>query len=184
MITLVHGHLLLWSVCLLRIANATKSCGCSFISQQSDVIGSGTVFAVIFAAHDMTTAQTFKATGPVAASVDSAPFNSLMTSSMVANGMRVEQLVIAVNGMNSLCRAYTSAESTYRRTQPSNAVSLASFSKIFLETAVQSLHDPNLIHIYSAVYPLMGLSNPTVTQQFYYDTYSSCWIIEAAVQLL
>ena len=102
----------------------------------------------------------------------------------MANGMRVEQLLIAVNSMNSLSRAYTCAESTYRRTKPSNAVSLASFSKIFLETAVQSLHDPNLIHIYSAVYLLMGLSNPTVTQQFYYDTYSSCWIIEAAVQLL
>lgn len=144
--------------------NQQSAAGYYPISLQGGGIGSGTVFAVIFAAQDIPSPRVFTATGPVAAFVNVAPFDNLMKSFMVANGVRAAQLAIAVNGVNSLSRAYTWAESAYRQTQPSDTFLLASLSKIFLEAAVQSLYDSNRIHTYSLVYPLLGFSNPADTR--------------------
>ena len=70
-----------------------------------------------------------------------AGFDQIMKTFMQANGVRAAQLTIGKDGDIKLARAYTWAESGYRRTQISDVFLLASLSKMFTEAAIQSLYD-------------------------------------------
>jgi CubicO group peptidase (beta-lactamase class C family) len=119
---------------------------------------SAPVYAAIFAQEDIPLSRQWTVTGaavPALAVVDQA-----MHAFMQGNGVRAAQVAIAKNGVAKSSRGYTWAEPGYRTTQPSDRFLLASCSKMFLEGAVQSLYNSGALKPSTAVYPLLGFSNP------------------------
>jgi CubicO group peptidase (beta-lactamase class C family) len=131
--------------------------------------GAQTRYTAIFAQRDIPLARQFTATGTLLPAI--AGLDNVMQAFMQANGVRAAQLTVGKNGVIKFARAYTWAEPGYRVTQSSDRFLLASCSKMFLEAAVQSLYDANLLHPTTLAYPTLGFSNPldpqndTITMQ-------------------
>lgn len=116
------------------------------------------IYAAIFAQQDIPLSREWTVTGaevPALAQID-----QLMQTFMQTNAVRAAQAAITKDGELKFSRGYTWAEAGYRITQPSDRFLLASCSKIFLEAAVQSLYNANLLTPTTTVYPLLGFSNP------------------------
>ncbi|HEV2237616.1 MAG TPA: serine hydrolase [Ktedonobacterales bacterium] len=120
--------------------------------------GDQTRYAAIFAQRDIPLARQWTATGTTLPAI--AGLDNVMQAFMQANAVRAAQLTVGKNGVIKFARAYTWAEPGYRITQPSDRFLLASCSKMFLEAAVQSLYDANLLYPTTPVYPMLGFSNP------------------------
>ncbi|MBV8213863.1 MAG: serine hydrolase [Verrucomicrobia bacterium] len=116
------------------------------------------VYAAIFATRDATLSREWTvAGGPVS---NLAELDQIMQRFMQANGVRAAQLAVVKHGSTIFSRAYTWAEPGYRITELFTRFLIAGCSKIFLQAAVQSLYDDNKLKPTTAVYPLLGFSDP------------------------
>jgi CubicO group peptidase (beta-lactamase class C family) len=116
------------------------------------------VYAAIFATQDTPLSREWNVTGEAVPELTE--LDQIIQRFMQANGVRAAQLAVSKNGLTIFSRAYTWAEPGYRITQPETAFLLADCSKIFLEAAIQSLYDDNKLKPTTAVYPLLGFSDP------------------------
>ena len=128
------------------------------ICVQGGGVGSQTRYAAIFAQRDVPLPRLWRVTGAAVPAL--AGFDQIMQTFMQANGVRAAQLTIGMDGDIKLARAYTWAESGYRRTQTSDVFLLASLSKMFTEAAIQSLYDTDKLTPTTTAYPLLGFSKP------------------------
>jgi CubicO group peptidase (beta-lactamase class C family) len=128
------------------------------ICVQGGGAGPDTRYAAIFAKQDMPAARQWSVDGkamPALASLD-----QTIQAFMKENGVRAAQLTVGKNGAIRFARAYTWAEGGYRTTRVTDRFLLASCSKMFLAAAVQSLYGAGTLKPNTAVYPLLGFSNP------------------------
>jgi CubicO group peptidase (beta-lactamase class C family) len=116
------------------------------------------VYAAIFATQDIPLSREWTIYGKAVPEL--AELDQIMQRFMQANAVRAAQLAVGKNGLTVFSHAYTWAEPGYRPTQPQTRFLLAGGSKIFLEAAVQSLYDDNKLKPTTAVYPLLGFSDP------------------------
>ena len=135
-----------------------KAAGLYPICVQGGGAGANTRYAAIFAKRDIPLPREWSVTGTSVPAF--AGFDHAMQTFMQANGVRAAQLTIAKDGVTKFSRGYTWAEAGYHITQPSDRFLLASCSKMFLEAAVQSLYDAKKLKPDTAVYPLLGFSQP------------------------
>ncbi|KAF8909654.1 penicillin-binding protein [Gymnopilus junonius] len=140
-----------------------SAAGYYIVHLQGGGTGSNANYAAIFATQDIPTPRSWRVTGSVTgfqnnnAAANQA--DSLMQSFMQANGIRQAQFTVGLNGNIILQRAYSWSESTRHTTSTSDVFLLASISKMFLEAAVQTLYDRNLLTPSTLVYPLLGYTN-------------------------
>ncbi len=128
------------------------------ICVQGGGVGDQIRYAAIFAQNDIPLSRHWSVTGHTVHAL--AGFDRAMQTFMQANGVRAAQLTIAKDGVTKFARAYTWAESGYRRTRLSDCFLLASCSKIFTEAAIQSLYDAGKLTPTTAAYPLLGFAHP------------------------
>ncbi len=128
------------------------------ICVQGGGVGDQTRYAAIFAQRDIPLPRLWHVSGARVPAL--AGFDRIMQTFMQANGVRAAQLTIGKDGDIKFSRAYTWAESGYRRTQTSDVFLLASLSKMFTEAAIQSLYDTGKLTTTTAAYPLLGMSGP------------------------
>jgi CubicO group peptidase (beta-lactamase class C family) len=120
------------------------------------------VYAAIFATQDAPLSREWTVAGEAVSEL--AELDQIMQRFMQANGVRAAQLAVGRDGIIIFSRAYTWAEPGYRITESSTRFLLAGCSRIFLEAAVQSLYDDNKLKPTTAVYPLLGFSDPLDTR--------------------
>jgi hypothetical protein len=120
------------------------------------------IYAAIFATQDAPLSREWTVAGEAVSEL--AELDQIMQRFMQANGVRAAQLAVGKDGIIIFSRAYTWAEPGYRITESFTRFLLAGCSKIFLEAAVQSLYDENKLKPTTAIYPLLGFSDPLDTR--------------------
>ncbi|HYZ74950.1 MAG TPA: serine hydrolase [Chthoniobacterales bacterium] len=120
------------------------------------------IYAAIFATQDVPLSREWIVAGEAVSELTE--LDQIMQRFMQVNGVRAAQLAVGRDGIIIFSRAYTWAEPGYRITESFTRFLLAGCSKIFLEAAVQSLYDDNKLKPTTAVYPLLGFSDPLDTR--------------------
>ncbi|KAH8753931.1 beta-lactamase/transpeptidase-like protein [Hyaloscypha sp. PMI_1271] len=125
--------------------------------------GSSTLFAAIFAEHDIPTPRSWRATGSTIGfqnnAVAQAAADSMMQSFMQKTGVRQAQFAVGKAGNVLLERAYSWSEVTRHTTLPTDVFLMANLSQIYLSAAIQFLYDSNQLSPTTKVYPLLGITN-------------------------
>jgi len=132
------------------------------ISVQGGASTANPIYAAIFATQDAPLSREWTVAGEAVSELTE--LDQIMRRFMQANGVRAAQLAVGRDGIIIFSRAYTWAEPGYRITESFTRFLLAGCSKIFLEAAVQSLYDDNKLKPPTAVYPLLGFSDPLDTR--------------------
>lgn len=148
----------------LSAQNATqKAAGRYPIHVLGGGTGSSTLFAAIFAEHDIPTPRSWRTSGSTngfqnnAAAQVAADF--MMQSFMQKTGVRQAQFAVGKAGNILLERAYSWSEATRHTTLPTDVFLIANLSQIYLSAAIQSLYDSNQVTPITKVYPLLGITN-------------------------
>jgi CubicO group peptidase (beta-lactamase class C family) len=125
--------------------------------------GSSTLFAAIFAEHDVPTPRSWRATGTTTGfqnnAAAQAAADSMMESFMQKTGVRQAQFAVGKAGNILLERAYSWSESTRHTTIPTDVFLIANLSQIYLSASIQSLYDANKLSPTTKVYPLLGYTS-------------------------
>ncbi len=84
---------------------------------------------------------------------------------MKTYGVRAGQVAVGRNGSVVYSRGFTWGESSYRVTQPTSLMRIASCSKAFASAAINTLVTTERLQLSDAVFPLLGITAPAVSGQ-------------------
>jgi CubicO group peptidase (beta-lactamase class C family) len=125
--------------------------------------GAATRFAAAFAQQTAPQPRAWTATGAPVSLLSG--IDSLVQDFMKTYGVRAGQVAVVRNGTLVYSRGFTWGESTYRITQPTSLMRIASCSKAFTSAAINALVNAGQLHLTDAVFPLLGITTPSVSGQ-------------------
>ena len=120
--------------------------------------GSNTRYSVVFAETDIPLPRKWTVKGSKVAALNS--LDQVVKSFMQDQNIRCMQLSIRRGGVSKLNRAYTWAESNYRKTEVTDTFLLASCSKLYVAAAIQFLYDNKSLKPSDSPYAILGFSSP------------------------
>ena len=122
-----------------------------------------TRFAAAFAMQTAPQPRSWTATGSTVSLLSG--IDSLVQDFMRTYGVRAGQVAVVRNGGLVYSRGFTWGESSYRVTQPTSLMRIASCSKAFTSAAINALVTAERLQLSDAVFPLLGIGTPAVSGQ-------------------